>query len=428
VPFPAHNTIGREEIDAALEVMRSGILSRYLGAWHEYFMGGPQVRAFEAAWADAIGTKHAVAVNSATSGLIAAVGAAGVGPGDEVVVTPLTMAASVTAIVVFNAVPVFADVDRLTYCIDPESIQRVITPRTKAIIAVHWFGLPADMDRIMALAEQHGLIVIEDAAQAPFATYNGRKTGTLAHMGVFSLNYHKHIHTGEGGVVTTNDDALAERVQLIRNHAEAVVARKEVKNLVNMIGFNFRLGEIEAAIGRQQLEKLAGLLVRRRENVEYLESRLRGLPGLAMPQVPAGSTHVYYTHGMLYDRRVTDVDGPRVVEALRAELPPTTLREPEGALIGFGSVRPLYMLPMFQELIGYGTVGCPFRCPHYKGQLNYGAGHCPNAEMLHETLIVHELIHPTMSRSDLNDVAFAFEKVWANMALLRARAMAGAMP
>jgi perosamine synthetase len=423
-PFPAHNTISRAEIDATVEVMRSGILSRYLGAWHEYFMGGQQVQEFEAEWAAAIGTKHAIAVNSATSGLIAAVGAAGLGPGDEVIVTPLTMAASVTAVVVFNAVPVFADVDPRTYCIDPASIRRAITPRTKAIMAVDWFGLPADMDPIMALAKEHNLLVIEDAAQAPFATYKTRKTGTLGHMGVFSLNYHKHIHTGEGGLVTTDDDALAERVQLIRNHAESVVARKEVKSLVNMIGFNFRLGEIEAAIGRQQLAKLASLLARRQENVRYLESKLSRFPGLSMPYVPEGSTHAYYTHGILYDRTVTDVDGAQLVRALRAELPPTTLREPEGPLIGFGSVRPLYMLPMFQTLTGYGTVGCPFLCPHYQGTPNYREGLCPVAESLHQRLIVHEFIHPTMSSADLDDVVRAFDKVWSNLALIRNTAVA----
>jgi dTDP-4-amino-4,6-dideoxygalactose transaminase len=418
-PFPAHNTISREEIEATVEVMRSGILSRYLGAWHDYFMGGPEVQKFEGQWAQAIGTKHALAVNSATSGLIAAIGAAGVGPGDEVIVTPLTMAATATAIVVFNAVPVFADVDSRTFCIDPESIRRAITPRTKAIMAVHWFGLPADMDPIMAIAKEHNLIVIEDAAQAPFATYKGRKTGSLGHMGVFSLNYHKHIHTGEGGLVTTDDDDLAERVSLIRNHAEAVVARKEVKNLSNMIGFNFRLGEVEAAIGQQQLKKLAGLIERRQDNVRYLEKGLSRIPGLTMPFVPEGSTHSYYTHGIVYDRAITGVDGQVVAQALRAELPPTTLREPEGPLLGFGSVKPLYMLPMFQTLTGYGTVGCPFLCPHYKATPDYREGLCPNAEQLHRSLLVHEFVHPTMSHADLDDVVTAFEKVWDNLPPLR---------
>ncbi len=418
-PFPAHNTIGEAEIQAATRVLESGILSRYLGAWHDYFLGGPTVRAFEADWAGYVGTRHAVAVNSATSGLFAAVGAAGVGPGDEVIVPPLTMAASATAAVAFNAVPVFADVDSRTFCLDPEAVRRRITPRTKAVIAVHWFGQPADMDPIMELAGQHGITVIEDAAQAPSATYKGRMVGTLGHMAVFSLNYHKHIHTGEGGVVTTNDDGLAERLQLIRNHAEAVVARKEVPSLVNLVGFNFRLGEIEAAIGQQQLRKLEDLVARRLDNVRTLEQRLSRLPGLTMPHVPEGVRHVYYTHGMTYDETVLGVPGARVAEALRAELPPTTLREPEGPLIGFGGVRPLYMLPMYQNLVGYGSVGCPFKCPHYAGTLDYAPGSCPNAEQAHRSLLVHELIHPTMGPRDMGDVADAFEKVWEHAGELR---------
>jgi len=410
--FPAHNTIGEAEIKAATAVLESGILSRFLGAWHDYFLGGPQIREFEGEWAKAIGTDYAVSVNSATSGLIAAIGAAGIGPGDEVIVPPLTMAASATAITIFNGVPVFADVDPETYCLSPESVREKITPRTKGIMAVHWFGHPADMDPLMELAREHDLIVIEDAAQAPRTFYKGRRVGTLGHMAVFSLNYHKHIHTGEGGVITTNDEYLSERLQMIRNHAEAVVARKEVDDLSNLLGFNFRLGEIEAAIGQQQLGKLDDLIERRQNNVAYLEQRLSQLPGLTMPKVMDNCTHAYYSHAIDFDAETLGVAGPKIAEALRAELPPTTLREPEGPLIGFGGVRPLYMLPMYQKLVGYGKVGCPFKCPHYEGEVNYGEGLCLNAETAHQRLLVHEFIHPTMMKSDLDDVADAFEKVW----------------
>ena len=418
--FPAYKVIGEEEKQAAVRVIDSGVLSRFLGAWHADFFGGPEVQAFEKEWAGICQVRYAVSVNSCTSGLYAAVGAAGVGPGDEVIVSPYTMAASATAALVFNGVPVFADIDPQTYCLSAETISPKITPRTKAIIVVHIFGQPADMDPIMQLARQHNLIVIEDCAQAPFATYKGRSVGSLGHMGVFSLNYHKHIHTGEGGLVTTDDDRLAERVQLIRNHAEAVVEKKGVTDLENMIGFNFRLGEIEAAIGREQLKKGRDLIECRKRNISYLESRLRGLPGLNMPCVGAAGDHVYYVHALDYDAAVTGVSRERVVQALKAELPVTEMREGEGPLMGTGYVKPLYLLPMFQKRIAYGPSGYPFNSPLYDGQADYRKGACPNAEAAHfERVITHEMMRPGMTEPDLDDVAAAFHKVWRALPALR---------
>lgn len=418
--FPAHKFIAAEEKDAVVAVVETGILSRYIGAEHPDFMGGPQVKAFEEAWAGAYKAEHAIAMNSATSGLFAAAGAAGIGPGDEVIVSPYTMMASVTAAVVFNAVPVFADIDAETFCLSADTIRPKITPRTKAIIVVHIFGQTADMDPIMALAAEHGLTVIEDAAQCPFATYKGRPAGTLGHMGVFSLNYHKHIHTGEGGVVTTNDAGLAEKLRLIRNHAEAVVGRRGVTDIVNMIGFNFRMGEIEAAIGLCQVAKGPDLIAMRRQNVSYLEQQLAGVPGLTMPVVGQDNEHVYYVHATSYDAAVMDLPRATFVEALKAELPATELREAEGPLMGAGYVRPIYLEPMFQERTAYGSLGCPFACPHYEGTVNYDKGLCPNTERAHfETLITHELMRPPMGEADLDDVAAAVHKVVENLPVLR---------
>lgn len=418
--FPAYKVIGQEEKDAAARVLDSGVLSRFLGAWHPDFFGGPEVQAFEAEWAQMCQTRYALSVNSNTSGLYAAVGAAHVGPGDEVIVSPYTMAASATAALIFSGVPVFADIDPRSYCISAETIRPRITPRTKAIIVVHIFGQTADMDPIMELAREHNLVVIEDCAQVPFARYKGRPVGSLGHMGVFSLNYHKHIHTGEGGLVTTNDATFAERIQLIRNHAEAVVEKKGTTDIVNMVGFNFRLGEIEAAIGREQLKKGAALVAQRKKNVSYLESKLQELPGLRMPSVLTGGDHVYYSHVLDYDAAVTGVSRERVVEALKAELPATELREGEGPLMGMGYVKPLYLMPMFQQKIAYGPSGYPFKSPLYTGEANYDKGICPNAEAAHfERVITHEMMRPGMSHADLDDVAAAFHKVWRNLASLR---------
>jgi dTDP-4-amino-4,6-dideoxygalactose transaminase len=410
--FPAYNVIGEEEKRAVAAVMETGVLSRYLGAWHPDFYGGPEVQAFEHEWAQSSACKHAIAVNSCTSGLYAAVGAVGAGPGDEVIVSPYTMIASATATLVFNAVPVFADIDPETYTLSAQTIAPRINKRTKAIVVVHIFGQAADMDPIMALAQKHGIKVIEDCAQSPFATYKGRPVGTLGDIGIFSLNYHKHIHTGEGGMCTTNDDELADRLQLIRNHAEAVVEAKGTANLVNMIGFNFRLGEIEAAIGRSQLAKGPDLIARRKANVRLLEAKLAGVPGVKMPKVGPGGDHVYYTHAFDYDTTKTGVSRDLFVKAVKAELPVTRGREAEGVLMGAGYVKPLYQTPVYRKMIGYGTVQCPFRCPHYDGDAAYHDGLCPNAEAAHyERVITHEMMRPSMREKDLDDVAAAFHKV-----------------
>ncbi|OHC73476.1 MAG: DegT/DnrJ/EryC1/StrS aminotransferase [Rhodospirillales bacterium RIFCSPLOWO2_12_FULL_58_28] len=418
-PFPAYNVIGADEIDAVRAVMETGVLSRFLGTWHADFYGGPQVQAFEKEWAATCGVEHAVAVNSATSGLYAAVGAAGVGPGDEVIVPPLSMTASATAAVIYGGVPVFCDIDPGTFNPSPDSIRDKVTSRTRAIMVVHLLGHPADMDPIMAVAAERGLTVIEDCAQALSAAYKGRPVGAIGHIGVFSLNYHKHIHTGEGGVCTSNDARLADRIRLIRNHAEAVVAGKGETDLVNMVGFNYRLGEIEAAIGRSLLPKGVGLVDKRRHNVAYLEQRLGDLPGLAPARAVAGCRHSYYAHAFHCDETVHGVSRDLMVRALRAELPPTEMRdEAGGALIG-GYKPPLYLFPMYQKQIGFGGTGFPFKGPHYSGKADYAEGLCPAAEHAARTMITHELMRPPMTKKDLNDVVAAFHKVFDNLPSLR---------
>ena len=417
--FPAYQHIGEEEKKAVLAVLETGVLSRYVASHSADFMGGPRVREFEAHWAESFHSKYALAVNSATSGLYAAVGAVGVQPGDEIIVSPYTMVASVTAAVIYNAVPVFADIDPNTFCLSVESIKEKITPRTKAIIVVHLFGHPADMDPIMALAKANDIAVIEDAAQAPFATYNGQIVGSIGDIGVFSLNYHKHIHTGEGGMVTTNDPVLSERVSLIRNHAEAVVAGRGVKNISNMVGFNFRMGEIEAAIGVCQLKKGPPLVDQRCWNIEYLEAKLDGCPGLTFQKKAEGVRSVYYVHPIIFDAKTLGIERKTFVAALKAELPETTLREGEGALIGGGYVRPIYLEPMYEQKIAFGDKGCPFNKPYYSGDLDYNMGICPETERAHfETLITHELMLPPMTNQDLDDVVRAFEKVAENIPAL----------
>ncbi len=348
--FPAYRVIGDEEKKAVAAVLDGGKLSGYLGCWDPGFMGGEQVRALEEEWAAHFGVKHAMCVNSASSGLIAAVGACDIGPGDHVIVTPYSMSISATCPLFYGAVPVFADIEPDCFCLDPESIEQRITPRTKAIVVVDLFGQPYDAGRIREIADRHGLKVIEDAAQAPNARMDGRYAGCLGDVGVFSLNVHKHIHTGEGGVVVTDDDHTADKVRLIRNHAESVVEGMGFGDLTNMVGMNLRMTEVEAAMARCQLRKLDGLVRERVDNLEYLGPKLDALPGLTLAKARPGAEHAHYVFTMLYDPQVMDVPRDRFIQAVGAELPETKGREGEGAIFSCGYVKPLYLMPLFQRI------------------------------------------------------------------------------
>ena len=409
--FPAYNTIGEAEKSAVLRVLESGNLSQFLGAWHKDFFGGPTVQKFENDWKKAFGSKYAISVNSNTSGLFAAIGACGIKAGDEVIVSPYTMSASALAPIIYGAVPVFADVDDLNYGLSPESIEKCITPRTKAIIVVHLFGNPAKMDEIMSIAHKYNLKVIEDCAQAPMALYKGKPVGTIGDIGIFSLNYHKHIHTGEGGILTTNNEQIAERIYLIRNHGENIVEPKGVQDVFNTHGFNFRMTEIEAAIGIEQLKKLPSLIEERLDNVKYFTNELKKIDGLTAPFVEFESKHVFYLHALKFDKSIIGIDRNKFVDAVKAEIPSAILRE-DTPLMGSGYVRPLYLQPLYQQRATH----CSFNCEKYKGQVNYNKGICPNAEKLHyEELITHEYIRPGMNKEDMMDVIIAIEKVSKNI-------------
>jgi len=391
-----------------MEVLDSAALSSFLGTWSPQFYGGTRVQALERAWEAHFGVKHAVSVNSATSGLYAAVGAAGVGPGDEVIVSPYTMSASATAAVVYGGVPVFADIDPETFCISPATIAPRITPRTRAIIVVDIFGHPADMAGIMTLARQHNLVVIEDTAQAPGATLNGRWAGTLGHMGVYSLNYHKTIHCGEGGVIVTDDDRLAERLQLIRNHGEVVVKDKGVTDIINLVGFNYRMTEIEAAIALEQLKKLDGLVARRRAVADRMRAGLSGLPALCPPVVKPGVEHGWYVFAMRFNASVAGISRARFVEALRAE----------GVPLAVGYVEPIYLEPMYQQRIALGRDGFPFTLAD--PGVSYARGLCPVTERMHfEEVVCTSICHADTTDADVDDFVAAVRKVLENAADLK---------
>lgn len=402
--FPPFVAVGEEEADAVARVVRGGVLSAYIGARGPGFMGGEQVQALEREAATQFGVAHAIAVNSWTSGLIAAVGAIGIEPGDEIITTPWTMAATATAILHFNGIPVFADIDPHTFNIDPACVERLITPRTRAIMAVDIFGQSADMVALRAIAGRHGLKLISDTAQAPGAFSGDRPAGTLADIGGYSLNYHKHIHCGEGGILVTDDDRLAQRMRLLRNHAEAVIDSEHPDELCNMLGFNFRMGEMEAAIARLQLTKLKPRVASRQRAADLLREHLQGLDGLTLPVTLAGNTHAYYVYGMTLDPQAAGVSRDKLIAALRAEGVP-------GLMAGYQN---LHLLPLFRHKIAYGTQGFPWHPSVNPTERQYGPGLCPVAERLHaQTFIGLSLCLCEFRDEDLALVARAFHKVWS---------------
>ncbi|MBM3492290.1 MAG: DegT/DnrJ/EryC1/StrS family aminotransferase [Alphaproteobacteria bacterium] len=369
-PPPRYRSMGPAEMQAVREVMESDCLSGFYGSPGPEFMGGPKVQAFEDAWRRHYGVRHAISVNSATSGLVAAVGAAGVSPGDEVIVPPWTMSATAIAPISYGGIPVFADVEDETFCLDPNMVRAEITPRTKAIIAVNLFGHPARLAELRALADANGLTLIEDNAQAPLGAEHGRPTGTIGHIGVFSLNYHKHIHTGEGGMCVTDDDRLAERLALIRNHGENAVEGLPVDELTNTFGFNLRLSELAAAIGIAQLADIDRHVGRRERLAQTLSEGTGDLAGWRVPRPRAGCRHNYYVWMVRYDARQTGVSRATFSRALAAE----------GFPHATGYVRPLYLLRLFRERKAMGRDGFPFTLSNR----TYGPGLCPVAERLHE--------------------------------------------
>ncbi|MNR75305.1 UDP-4-amino-4-deoxy-L-arabinose--oxoglutarate aminotransferase [compost metagenome] len=365
-PLPAYPSVGRAEQDAVARVVESGILSSFYGTWGDQYMGGPKIRAFEEQWSERFRVKHAVSVNSATSGLFAAMGAIGIQPGDEVIVPPYTMSATVMAPLIYGGIPVFVDIEPETFCLDPEAVRRAITPRTKAILVVNLFGHPAKLHELMAIAQEHGLKLVEDNAQGPLAMEGDQYAGTVGHIGVFSLNYHKHIHTGEGGMCVTNDDELALRLQLIRNHGENAAEVLGLEDLTNLVGFNYRMTELSAAIGIEQLKQVDTHVERRVQLAEALTEGLSDLPGLIPPVVREGCRHVYYVWAARYDESVVGISREQFSQALTAEgFPHFT-----------GYVRPLYRLPLFQKRVAFGAY--PFNLT----TVQYEAGMCSVTERM----------------------------------------------
>lgn len=344
--------IGEEEKQAVMEVLNSGMIAQ-----------GPRVKAFEEAFARMCGVKHAIATTSGTTALHAALLASGIGEGDEVITSPFTFIASGNSILYTGARPVFVDIDPATFNINPELIEAAVTPRTRAILPIHLFGLSCDMNPIMEIANRHSLVVIEDACQSHGATYHGRRVGSFG-MGVFSFYPTKNMTSAEGGMITTNGDELDEKSRAIRQHG----MRRRYYH--DELGFNFRMTDVHAAIGLEQLKKLEMFNLKRQENAAYLSSHLKGV---ITPVEPEGYEHVYHQ----YTVRVPD--GRR--DGLR-----TFLQEK-----GIGS-EVYYPVPIHQQTF-------------YMQELGYHVSMPESERAAREVLSLP--VHPALSQADLETIACA---------------------
>ncbi|MBM3228134.1 DegT/DnrJ/EryC1/StrS family aminotransferase [Candidatus Peribacteria bacterium] len=408
-PWQESNALGEEEKHAMLRAMESGHLSLFQGAYKPAppynFLGGPEVQALENMATEMTGAKYVVAMNSATSGLYAAVGALGLGYGDEVIVSPYTMSACAVAPLIYGAIPVFADIEETTGCLDPVSIEKNITKRTKGILVVHQFGIPANMKAIMQIAKKHHLKVIEDCAQAWGATIGSQWVGTFGDIGVFSFNVHKTIQCGEGGLCITNDEHLSLRLRMIRNHGEAVVEAAQYEEIANIIGFNYRLTEPLAAVAQEQLKKLESLNDARLAMVKALHAGVAKHRCLMPMQPNTGTQATYYVCPMRY---FAEHCGGTSRSAFTAAL------KAEGIPFVESYVKPLYELPLFKTRTAF-TKGYPWSAPENKdSSARYETGMCPTAERLFakEMLLNMHLCHP-QTVDDVTDIIAAIDKVVA---------------
>ena len=393
-PFASWPIFGRAEEDRLLRTLRSGRWGR---------LDGVEVTEFEARFAAMHGCRHGIAVVNGTVALRVALLAAGIRGGDEVIVPPYTFIATASAVVEANAVPVFADIDLDTFNLDPAAVERAITPRTKAIIPVHFAGQTADMERIMAVAERHRLTVIEDAAHAHGAGYRERPAGSLGHMAAFSFQSSKNLTAGEGGIVTTNDDALADACRSIQNCGRLP---EGVWYEHHIMGGNYRLGEFQGALLNCQLDRLEEQTATRDRNGQELSRRVASIPGLHPQARPPDCTrHSYHLFMLRLDARRFGVQRAAVLRALAAE----------GIPCSAGYAVSLPEQPLFQHK-NFG----PYLSGVSEG-LDYRRTRCPNSDLICREqgvwLEQRLLLGPP---EDMDDIAAAFEKIYEQRSALSA--------
>ena len=405
--FKKYNTIKVEERRAVNKVMKSGILSNFFANKNKNFLGGKYVLKFEKECQKYFKVNNAITVNSWTSGLIAIIGSLDVRPGDEIILSPWTMSACSSAILHWGCIPIFADINEKTFNIDPNKIRSKITNKTKAIMGIDLFGQPCDMLELKKICNKHNLKFICDSAQSIGAKYKNNYSSTYADVGGYSLNFHKHINTGEGGIIITNNKKIAHKCRLIRNHAEVTVGKSNSRELVNMIGYNFRLTEIQAAIGIEQLKKLKKIIKKKIEIANYLSKNLSKLPGLEIPYLKKNRTHVYYSYPMKINSEITKIHRDKIWKMLLGEGVPVNNKIPC-----------LHLLPMFQKQIAFGNNNYPWnKNRKYKGI--YKSGTLPIAEKLSDnSILCLQMWAYDFTKKDLDKIINIFYKVWKKLELI----------
>jgi UDP-4-amino-4,6-dideoxy-N-acetyl-beta-L-altrosamine transaminase len=368
-------SIDEDDINAVVETLRS-----------DWLTTGPKVHEFEEAFAAWVGARDAVSFSSGTAALHGAAFAAGIEPGDEAITTPLTFAATANCVLYQGGTPVFADVRADTLTVDPDEVRKRITQRTKAILPVDYAGHPAELDEMLAIAEKHGITVIEDGCHALGAEYRGRRVGSIAQMTVFSFHPVKHLTTGEGGMVTTNDARFAETLRKFRNHGIGGSARdRQEKGQwqydMELLGFNYRLTDISCALGLQQLSKLEQNLARRREIASQYTSAFLQMEGIVVPEVQEYARPAWHLYPIRIDCEKLQADRREIFRALRAEN------------IGVN----VHYIPVHLH-------------PYYRQRFGYRGGEFPVAEGAYENLISLPMYHG-MSDEDVADVIRAVELV-----------------
>ncbi|MEH6930301.1 UDP-4-amino-4,6-dideoxy-N-acetyl-beta-L-altrosamine transaminase [Priestia megaterium] len=368
-------SIDDEDIQTVINVLKG-----------DFITTGPTINQFEEKVAAYVGAKYAVAFSSGTAALHGACFAAGISDGDEVITTPMTFVASANSILYQGGVPVFSDIDPHTYNIDPESIKQKITSKTKAIIPVHFTGQPVELDEILKIAQDYNLIIIEDAAHALGATYKDRKIGSIGDMTMFSFHPVKHITTGEGGIITTNNEAYYQKLLQFRTHGITRDSNKLLKNHgswyyeMQTLGYNYRITDFQAALGLSQLQKLDSFISKRKQYVAMYQEELKELPEIIVPKQLNYVNSSWHLYIIRLNLSLLKVDRREIFQALQ------------------------------KENIGVNVHYIPVHLQPYYQKLNYQKGICPKTEKLYEEIITLPLFS-SMSKKDVNDVIQAVKKV-----------------
>jgi len=365
-----------------------------------FYAAGSQVKTFCRQFASLLGVRHCIATSSGTAAIHVALGALGVGPGDEVITVPITDMGTLTGILFQNAIPVFCDVEPDTYSMDIDDLKRKISPRTKAIIPVHLSGNPNDMEPILDVANRHGIPVIEDCAQAYLAEYRGRPVGTWGTVGCFSLNDFKHISAGDGGMLVTDDDEIARRAALFADKwYDRSGGRGERR--IEYLAPNYRMSELHGAVARAQLKKLPAIVARRQQIAARWDRAVASVRGLYATRPPQNSKSAYWFYLLRVEQSELGADRDLMVKALNAEGVPAW---------GPYVARVKYLEPLFVERHAYFHTSCPFDCPLASRKVEYRPGLCPVSERLVDTTFIVPL-YEWYTDQDVEETALAIEKV-----------------